>query len=149
MLPHKRLCLWVCGVLLCGLILEVVSGPTAAQEAPSEVPESIEVFGPSSRTLGGPGAFTGQCGVTRTLFSIHEPRLLCATVENRGQCKVELRLEEGSLSGDKREAEIEPGETETVCNVAQVVKVECKGKEEDMTCKYRWRVDDGDAVSSP
>ncbi len=150
---QKRLCLWVfCvltgGVLLWGLMQVVALGPTSAQQVPPELPVSPRVFGPSGRTLGGPGEFTGKCnGITRTIFSIGElDRLVCATVENTGQCRVFLRLLGGVTVSGKIRTDIDPGETETVCNFAERVKVECRGDEEDKECKYRWRVDDGGSV---
>jgi hypothetical protein len=149
-MQRQRFGLWVLwvlvsGVSLWGLMQVLVSGPTA-QEEPLKLPESIRVFGPGGRTLGGPGEFTGTGnGLTRTIFIINPVRLVCATVENTGECRVFLRLE-GGTDGKR---EIDPGETETLCSFTEEAKVECCGGEESKACKYRWRVDDGNPSVSP
>ena len=55
---QKRLwvfCVLTGGVLLWGLMQVVALGPASAQQVPPELPVSPRVFGPSGRTLGGPG----------------------------------------------------------------------------------------------
>ncbi|MHA2105913.1 MAG: hypothetical protein ACW981_21005 [Candidatus Hodarchaeales archaeon] len=125
--------------------------------------ESIKLFAPTSRTIGGPGNFTGECGQSYEIFkSDSEEKILCVTIENMGKCDLDVELRNYhtySSTGTRATStsvyvDIPGGASKTICGKKILVKdlnyshgnvwVRCKSrknKKDTDFCRYRWRVD--------
>jgi hypothetical protein len=123
-----------------------------AQVAPSPsptstpTPESTKVFSAGGKTIGGPGDFTGPCDTTTRDVLSGGTKPACLTVENTGDCVVQvfLRDAKGTVINDAGTT-IPPGTAHTVCSDKKVVVsigIVCLATKGGKTCSYRWRIDD-------
>lgn len=121
-------------------------------------PEAFKVFGPTSRTLGGPGNFTGRCGQQLEIYRGGGNHVISVTLENMGDCEISLGLrDEIQSTTPEINVAIPPGTTVTRTGTQStwqsgdggtrwsthnIVVVTCKPSEAPgAVCRYRWRVD--------
>lgn len=137
---------WALVGLFVGLLLAWSQSSSTAQQTvvTPPHPSSTIVFGPSTRTIGGPGSFDGPAdGRGLNVFTplVGFPNtspLYCATIENMGD--VPLRFEVGRREEDPN---VPVGASITRCSLfpgGTDVVVRC-GEARGRRCRYRWRVD--------
>lgn len=139
---------WALTGLLCGLLLAWSLSPSAAQApTPAPYPETTRLFGPTGRTVGGPGEFIGNADgkpliIFTNLFGFSgTANVYCATLENLG----EVPLTFDAAQGEDAAPSVPVGASMSRCNAfgpSKSLIVTCaasKGKK----CRYRWRVDTG------
>ncbi len=139
------------GVTVAGALLFL------ARKLTDVFPESLKVFGPTSRTIGGPGNFKGSCKGEIVIFRGGANHIISVTLENMGSCDIQLELrDQVTFPSTDITATVPPGATMTVCGFAvehgpsnkahwsthSRVTAKCMGSESsDSVCKYRWRID--------
>lgn len=123
-----------------------------------EFPESLKIFGPTSRTIGGPGNFKGKCGDQLNIFYGPGDHVISVTLENMGNCDIQLDFQnEFLMPSQDFSATVRAGAAVTRCghvtrfkdggkpyslSTHNKVSVKCMVSESDKdTCRYRWRID--------
>lgn len=104
-------------------------------------------FGPGGQTIAGPASMKVNCtygfgGNPTLLFDAERDEMICATVENIGNCRLDLTLESPTSTMEKQEPgaslHVASNESRTVCKEASRLALEsCSGG----WCTFHWRVD--------
>lgn len=149
-------------VLLAGALLLLVAAVMRRRTEfrPEDFPESLKLFSPTSRTIGGPGNYSG----TRkdlTIFRGNGHHVISVTIENMGTSALWVRVHysQDSHGLNTFQSLVPPGATIAVCGsvfsfgkanqtvTQDSVEVGKKSvpqpvpEESPPDCKYRWRVD--------
>lgn len=136
------------GALIAGLLV------LRASRRAEAFPESLKLFSPTSRTIGGPGNFHSRSRDEVMIFGGNGSlgHVISITFENMGDCDIRLGLrDEITFPSTDIVRTVAPGTTVTVCGYAtkiqnwsthSTVTAKCVGSDSsDSACKYRWRVD--------
>lgn len=103
-------------ILLFVLTVMMISLLSRRNAKADEFPESFKIFGPTSRTIGGPGNFKGRCGDELDIFKGPGNHVISVTLENTGNCDLRLGFHNAFLMPTEDFSTVVPaGATITRC----------------------------------